>query len=57
VAGRVVDGNKLPDGTHDWFDIWLVPAALAFAILVLFAVLFRPKLAPEPEPGVMKMAA
>jgi nucleoside transporter len=43
VAGRVVDAYRLPDGTHDWRAIWMVPALGALAILVVFAVLFRPK--------------
>jgi nucleoside transporter len=43
VAGRVVDAYRLPDGTHDWRGIWTVPAIGALAILVIFAVAFRPK--------------
>ena len=43
VAGRVVDAYRLPDGTHDWRSIWMVPALGALAILVVFAVLFRPR--------------
>jgi nucleoside transporter len=43
VAGRVVDAYRLPDGTHDWRGIWTVPAVGALAILVIFAVAFRPK--------------
>jgi nucleoside transporter len=46
VAGRVVDVYRLPDGSHDWRAIWTVPAAGAFAILVIFAFLFRPRLQP-----------
>jgi nucleoside transporter len=42
VAGRVVDMYRLPDGLHDWRAIWMVPAVGAFAILVVFAFLFRP---------------
>jgi nucleoside transporter len=42
VSGRVVDAYLLPDGTHDWRSIWLVPAAAAAVIMVVFAVLFRP---------------
>ena len=43
VAGRVVDAYRLPDGTHNWYGIWHVPAILAFIILVIFALLFRPR--------------
>jgi nucleoside transporter len=43
VAGRVVDAYRLPDGTHDWRGIWMVPAIGAFIILAIFAVVFRPK--------------
>ena len=46
VAGRVVDMYRLPDGSHDWRAIWTVPAVGAFAILVIFAFLFRPR--PQP---------
>jgi len=46
VAGRVVDMYRLPDGLHDWRAIWTVPAVGAFAILVAFAFLFRPR--PQP---------
>ncbi|MGH7539248.1 MAG: nucleoside permease [Gemmatimonadales bacterium] len=44
VAGRVVDAYRLPDGTHDWRGIWMVPAIGAFIIWAIFAVVFRPKL-------------
>jgi nucleoside transporter len=43
VAGRVVDAYRLPDGSHDWRSIWMIPALGALGILVVFAVLFRPK--------------
>ncbi len=48
VAGRVVDAYRLPDGTHNWYGIWHVPAILAFIILVIFAVLFRPQASARP---------
>jgi nucleoside transporter len=43
ASGRVVDAYRLADGGHAWREIWLVPAGMAAAILVLFAVLFRPR--------------
>jgi nucleoside transporter len=43
VAGRVVDAYRLPDGSHDWRSIWMIPALGALGILVVFAVLFRPR--------------
>jgi len=44
-CGRIVDTYKTlgPDGAagHNWRSIWMVPAALAAAVLVFFALGFR----------------
>jgi nucleoside transporter len=42
VSGQVVDAYRLGDGAHDWYRIWLVPAAAAGVIMLVFALLFRP---------------
>ena len=48
ASGRVVDAFRVPDG-HAWDQIWLVPAAGASAVLVLFALLFRSSEARQEE--------
>jgi nucleoside transporter len=40
VAGAVTD-HALVDGRHDWFRIWIWPAAFAAGVMVLFGLLFR----------------
>ena len=40
LSGWVVD-QFVTGATHDWRSIWLVPAAFAAVVMVVFAVLFR----------------
>jgi nucleoside transporter len=51
VSGQVVDAYRLADGAHDWHRIWLVPAAAAGVIMVVFALLFRPSTPSRPLRG------
>jgi len=57
VSGRVVGAfaTAAPDGaiTHDWHRIWMYPATMAFVILALFAVLFRPRAAGAAQGAVV----
>jgi nucleoside transporter len=45
VAGQVVNAYTIMENGeaagHHWWDIWIVPAVLAFVVLLIFAVLFR----------------
>jgi nucleoside transporter len=43
VSGRVVQHFATPtaDIPHDWHSIWLVPAAMAAAVMIAFALLFH----------------
>ena len=41
ISGRIVDNYKLSDTAHNWYTVWLIPAAIAAVVLVLFLLLFR----------------
>ncbi len=42
VAGAISDAYNTPTG-HNWKMIWLIPAGIAAAVLLLFAVFFKDK--------------
>jgi len=58
VSGRVVDAFLLSaePPSHAWDQIWIVPAAGAAGVLVLFALFFKPRSAEAPL-GVSGAAA
>ncbi|PTL99334.1 MAG: MFS transporter [Candidatus Arcticimaribacter sp.] len=41
VAGKISDQNMLADGTHNWEVIWMLPAAFALGVMVLFILIFK----------------
>ena len=43
ACGKIVGIYTAEDGSHAWQTIWLIPAGMAFAVVVLFALLFKDK--------------
>ncbi len=43
IAGAVAQHWELSNGMHNWEAIWLIPAAIAIVVVILFLILFREK--------------
>ena len=43
LSGPIVGNHKTSATSHDWQTIWLIPAGIAAAVLMLFLVFFRDK--------------
>jgi MFS family permease len=41
VAGKISDTYLLDNGSHNWEMIWILPAAFAIGVLVLFMLIFK----------------
>jgi len=41
LSGNIVDQYVLADGGHAWQNVWLIPAAIAGAVGILYLLLFR----------------
>jgi nucleoside transporter len=56
IAGRVVEHYQVMDSTgkivaHNWQTIWIIPAAMAAAVIIMFALLFKE---PKDASGAAK---
>lgn len=43
IAGMITDTYTGTDGTFNWKMIWIIPAAIAFVVFLLFAISFNDK--------------
>lgn len=41
LSGNIYNQYALTDGTHEWKMIWLIPAGIAFVVMLGFALSFR----------------
>ena len=61
IAGRVVESYQVMESGkivgHQWPSIWIVPAAMAFGVMLLFAALFRGGSRPSPAVEASRLAA
>ena len=52
ISGWVVEKYQLMEGGsiagHDWQTIWIIPAVMAFVVILLFAIFFKDKVVKQP---------
>ncbi|MEJ7660568.1 MAG: MFS transporter [Hymenobacter sp.] len=48
LSGRIVDAYKLTGEGHNWYAIWLIPAAIAAVVLAAFLLFFKDQRVSEP---------
>jgi nucleoside transporter len=41
IAGKITDVYKLADHQYNYKMVWLIPAAIAFAVMIIFILLFK----------------
>jgi nucleoside transporter len=41
IAGKVTDSYKIADHQYDYKMVWIIPAAIAFAVMIIFILLFK----------------
>jgi nucleoside transporter len=52
ISGRIVDNYQTSVNSHNWQTIWVIPAVIAGAVLVLFLLFFSDKNHIETKPGL-----
>jgi len=52
VAGWITDNYKTIEGGTNWQMVWIIPAGIAFAVFLIFALLFNDKDKNQPEVSV-----
>jgi nucleoside transporter len=58
ISGQVVEAYAQPGGDgHRWAELWFVPAAMALAVTLFFAALFRDDIKPTIESRAAEKAA
>ncbi|QQL50689.1 nucleoside permease [Mucilaginibacter ginkgonis] len=51
ISGPIVDSYKTGE-THNWTQIWLIPAGIAAVVLVIFLLLFKDKTSMNTDPSL-----
>lgn len=41
IAGKITDAYKIADHQYDYKMVWIIPAAIAFIVMLIFLLLFR----------------
>lgn len=49
LSGVIVDAFQTSGGDHNWQSIWMIPAAIAAVVLVLFLLLFKDRAAGNKD--------
>jgi nucleoside transporter len=52
ISGPIVNSYKISDTAHNWQSIWLIPAGIAAAVLIVFVLFFKDKNNTETQPGL-----
>ena len=49
VAGWITDNYKTLEGSINWQMVWIIPAGIAFAVFLIFAILFKDEIKKKEE--------